>query len=90
MSKSPLVTAWRRRWKLMIIDGITIDCALCGEPIPSRATGRSRISKGGKGGLTVDHIVPKSWGGSNGAHNLQPAHLLCNQKKGNRMLGMDL
>lgn len=36
--------------------------------------------------ITVDHIQPKSRGGSNRITNLQPAHLQCNQDKGNRVL----
>ncbi|WP_404817797.1 HNH endonuclease [Rhodococcus rhodochrous] len=75
----------RRRWIMMIQDGAVINCGICGEPVPAKAKGSNRICKGGKGTITVDHIFPKSWGGSNDLSNLQPAHLLCNQQKGNRL-----
>jgi 5-methylcytosine-specific restriction endonuclease McrA len=35
--------------------------------------------------LTIDHITPRSKGGTSSLDNLQPAHKICNQKKGNTM-----
>lgn len=37
--------------------------------------------------LTVDHILPKSLGGSNDIENLQPLCYPCNKKKGNKIQG---
>jgi 5-methylcytosine-specific restriction endonuclease McrA len=34
--------------------------------------------------FTVDHIVPTSRGGGHVFGNLQPAHRVCNSRKGNR------
>lgn len=36
--------------------------------------------------LTVDHIIPKSKGGSNELDNLQPMCYACNHKKGNKII----
>ncbi|MBC7264624.1 MAG: HNH endonuclease [Chloroflexi bacterium] len=38
----------------------------------------------GKGGLTVDHVIPRSKGGETSWENVVTACLLCNQKKGKR------
>ncbi|NQY97326.1 MAG: HNH endonuclease [Henriciella sp.] len=35
--------------------------------------------------VTVDHIIPRSKGGSDAAENLQLAHARCNKIKGNRL-----
>ncbi|HEY8415284.1 MAG TPA: RNA-guided endonuclease IscB, partial [Thermaerobacter sp.] len=39
---------------------------------------------GGPGPLTIDHVVPRSRGGTNAWENLLPACRACNQAKGNR------
>ncbi|MGV8131884.1 MAG: HNH endonuclease [Candidatus Pacearchaeota archaeon] len=36
--------------------------------------------------MTIDHIIPKSKGGSNDMENLQPMCSNCNEKKGDRIL----
>lgn len=36
--------------------------------------------------LTVDHIIPKSKGGSDNMENKQPMCARCNNKKGNKIL----
>lgn len=46
-------------------------CGICGLPIATFEE------------ATVDHKVPRSRGGSNRMDNLQLAHEVCNQKKGN-------
>lgn len=37
---------------------------------------------------SVDHIIPRAWGGSDAADNNQLTHLLCNQIKSDRYLGL--
>lgn len=40
--------------------------------------------------LSLDHIVPRSRGGSDYLHNMQPAHRKCNEQKGNTVTGNDV
>lgn len=55
-------------------------CALCGQAI------NYDLAAGDPMSFEVDEIVPISLGGSaTDITNLQPAHRICNQKKGNRM-----
>jgi 5-methylcytosine-specific restriction endonuclease McrA len=46
-------------------------CWLCGKPIT--------------GQVSLDHVVPRSKGGSDSVDNLRPACLSCNIARGNRM-----
>ena len=54
-------------------------CALCG--------GRMRPDFGYLHDLypTLDHVVPRAGGGSDDVSNLQPAHRVCNLRKGARL-----
>lgn len=57
-------------------------CALCGMPIDYD------LPAGDPWSFEVDEIVPVSRGGSPiDPANVQPAHRICNQRKGNRMAG---
>lgn len=56
------------------------DCGICGEPVDmalSRADGLDCPS--------VDHVLPRSRGGSHDPENLQLAHLRCNMAKSDRV-----
>lgn len=66
--------------------GITVDalarrdgrlCGICKQPVDMEATGRDRPS--------VDHIWPRSRGGTDDPANLQLAHLGCNMRKSNKI-----
>lgn len=59
----------RRKLKLIAIFGRW--CHICGKPIGKRSV------------VSVDHIIPKSEGGTNDIENLRPAHRGCNSKRGN-------
>lgn len=48
-------------------------CGLCGLPIETVQEGH------------VDHVIPRGVGGSDTPANLQPAHRLCNLRKGRGM-----
>lgn len=57
-----------------------LPCALCGAPIDYSLPAGHPMS------YELDEIVPVSRGGDPlDAGNVQPAHRLCNQRKGNRM-----
>ena len=75
----------RARWK-----AIGAPCALCGKPIDyslgmvvDRRTGKRRPHPMS---FVVDEIVPVSRGGDPlDFSNTQPAHWICNAKRGNKM-----
>lgn len=54
-------------------------CAICSEPIDLSLLRTSKM------GLTVDHWVPLSKGGSDDISNLRPAHWICNRRKSNSL-----
>ena len=54
-------------------------CHLCHEPIDLTLSGHALM------GLTIDHVIPLSRGGSHTLDNLKPAHRTCNARKSNIM-----
>ena len=57
-----------------------LPCAICGRPIDYSLPAGHPMS------FEVDEIVPVSLGGSElDWRNLQPAHRICNERKGNRL-----
>jgi hypothetical protein len=56
-------------------------CYLCGLSIPDDIVSPSHPLFG-----TIDHTIPRSRSGPDALHNRAPAHRLCNQEKGNRMI----
>ncbi len=68
-----------KKWRFKLAAGVEVLCAICGEPISLGGTK-------GKGGLTVDHIIPKALGGTYAKDNLQPAHARCNHKRQTMLL----
>jgi hypothetical protein len=63
-------------------------CGICDRPM------RFDVSTGARGesdeGATVDHVIPRSHGGSDDAANLRLAHWRCNRARGNRGGGEQL
>lgn len=62
----------RRAYLLAMRQGTRLSCGICNGLIHFHDP---------LGRLTIDHIVPRSKGGSDDYDNLQPAHLKCNQAK---------
>ncbi len=59
------------RLRQLVVDYYGSVCWLCGGPITDT--------------VSVDHVIPRSKGGTDDLHNLRPAHKLCNIRRGNRM-----
>jgi 5-methylcytosine-specific restriction endonuclease McrA len=55
------------------------NCHICNEPIDLELPRTSRM------GLTVDHVIPLSKGGSDELDNLRPAHWICNNRKSDKI-----
>lgn len=64
-------------FKMMIADRDGWRCHLCGEPVSKNKTPWARK------GPTIDHIIPRSKGGSDDIDNLRLAHRKCNEARGN-------
>lgn len=60
-------------------------CALCGDPMLRNRFEAPHATIWAKRRATVDHIIPRSKGGSDAVENLQLAHARCNKIKGNRL-----
>lgn len=66
-------TLYKRGLEQTIRERGWVMCHLCGEKIISTRD------------LTIDHDLPKKWGGDSTFFNLQPAHYKCNQQKGSKL-----
>jgi len=67
-------TATKRRFYLYFIKGVTT-CAICGKPVKWRDA-------------TLEHLTPKSKGGTLDFNNISISHRKCNQKRGTNPLGI--
>ena len=56
------------------------DCHICNEPIDLTLPRTSKL------GLTVDHLIPLSRGGTDTLDNLRPAHWTCNRRKSDKLM----
>lgn len=63
------VTVVRKQYVRRMERGIPVYCGICNGQILDKKS------------LTVDHVIPRSKGGSNRIDNLQPAHKMCNEYK---------
>ncbi len=62
-------SAYRRRARTVTLSSAT-HCHICGKPATPDDP------------LEADHIVPVSYGGSDGWWNMRPAHRSCNRSRG--------
>lgn len=79
-----------RRFRVFWLKGLRcVNCNIIGNAIIKSRNNAGQIhydlyrySKQGRLLMTVDHIIPKSLGGTNNIKNLQPMCTKCNSKKG--------
>lgn len=67
-----------RELKALVIATYGTRCCLCHQPVDLRRRFPDRWS------ASVEHLVPRSKGGSDDLENLRLAHLGCNSSRGNR------
>jgi 5-methylcytosine-specific restriction endonuclease McrA len=63
-------SAHKRRLRRQVIARDGLVCWLCQDPIASESD------------VTLDHVDPQANGGHHKLENLRPAHLFCNQQRG--------
>lgn len=78
---------WRRTLLQYLVDRDGDKCGICGRKVDISLKSGTR---GSRRGPSVDHIVPRSLGGSDDLENLRLAHWGCNQKRSNRGGGEQL
>ena len=59
-------------------------CGICNEKILYGSHEREETQLNSQYAWNIDHIIPKSKGGTNRIDNLQAVHITCNQNKGNK------
>ena len=69
----------KRRFMIKLESKYHNICAICGKKI-------EKDNKINGFHASADHIIPKSFGGSNKFENLQLTHIMCNVKRGNRII----
>ena len=86
MSRIPLPSqaSWIQYddWRKLAAQAVNVYgsvCHLCGQPINLTLTGTRDPMR-----LSLDHLIPRSRGGTNSIENLRPAHFRCNSARGAR------
>lgn len=69
---------WQRQLRAYLADRDGSRCAICGAPVDLELPSGPR---GDDMGASIDHVVPRSLGGSDDLANLQLAHWACNRSK---------
>lgn len=78
---------WYRTLLQYIVERDGDKCGICKRKVNLSLKSGTR---GSRRGPSIDHIIPRSLGGSDGPENLRLAHWGCNQKRGNRGGGEQL
>lgn len=74
-----------------VLDAWGTICHICKEEIDiSIRRNYTDRSPGWEMSLTLDHVIPVSYGGSDTLENVKPAHSICNTKKGPKVSEADL
>ncbi|MDR1393450.1 MAG: HNH endonuclease [Bifidobacteriaceae bacterium] len=79
MSPDPWGSVHSRRAWLQVADRYGTVCHICRKPIDLSATPKTPWAK------SVDHLIPRKYGGGNHISNLRPAHFGCNSRRGARI-----
>ncbi|MCU9993173.1 hypothetical protein HHJ81_00260 [Mobiluncus mulieris] len=61
-------------------------CCYCREPILAEYSNAAVYGRNHPKRLSLEHLVPRSRGGSDSIENLRPCHFGCNARRGNRHL----
>lgn len=67
----------KRRAEVVAIHGAT--CNICGDEIDLTLDRNDNMA------LSMDHLIPRYYGGTNAIENLRPAHRRCNSSKSWRL-----
>uniref|UniRef100_UPI00338F75DE HNH endonuclease n=1 Tax=Mobiluncus sp. TaxID=47293 RepID=UPI00338F75DE len=59
-------------------------CCYCHEPIDPIYSDESIYGHNHPRRLSLEHLIPRSRGGSNSIENLRPCHLGCNSRRGDK------
>ena len=70
---------WRRNLLARLADRDGPDCGICGELVDLTLKSGSM---GSEYGPSIDHVIPRSRGGSDDLSNLRLTHWVCNRKRG--------
>lgn len=76
-----LAMHWHRDLCRYLVERDGHSCQICGQQIDLTLTSGPR---GNRQGPSVDHVVPRSRGGSDDLSNLRLTHWSCNHRRGNR------
>lgn len=78
---------WRAGLLQLLVDRDGPNCGICRRKVDITLKSGTR---GSKRGPSIDHIIPRSQGGSDDLNNLRLTHWGCNQRRGNRGGGEQL